>query len=195
MDCIALTGGIASGKSLFAQQLKALGADVVDADEIVHQLHCAGGVGARAVALEWGDAYLASDGSTDRKRLGALIFSDESARRRLETILHPLVRGALAEWRQASQTAVLRVAQIPLLFETQWQMDWAHSVTLEAPYELRLERLMARGFTRPQAIARIDSQATEAERIRQADCVIRNVSTVAELEHLAQHFFQTYRNH
>lgn len=189
MFTIALTGGIASGKSHFAGLLSKLGADVADADEIVRTLHRPGGSGASAVASVFGQSYLLADGGTDRVRLGELVFADADARKRLEQRLHPLVRRHLLAWRDAPSASPIKVAQIPLLFEAGWQGDWHLSVTLEAPLELRVARLMARGISREQARNRIAAQTTDAVRAAQADVVIRNMASLDELETAAEIFY------
>ena len=189
MFSIALTGGIARGKSHFAGLLSKLGADVADADEIVRTLHRPGGSGADAVASVFGRSYLLADGSTDRARLGELVFADADARRRLEQRLHPLVRSHLLAWRDAPSASPIKIAQIPLLFEAGWQGDWRLSATLEAPPESRVARLVARGLTREQARIRIAAQTTDAERAAQADVVIRNMASLEELEAAATIFY------
>ena len=189
MFSIALTGGIASGKSHFAGLLSRLGADVADADEIVRTLHRPGGGGADAGASGFGRSYLLADGGTDRARLGELVFADADARRRLEQRLHPLVRSHLLAWRDAPSASPIKIAQIPLLFEAGWQGDWRLSATLEAPPESRVARLVARGLTREQARIRIAAQTTDAERAAQADVVIRNMASLEELEAAATIFY------
>lgn len=194
MFSIALTGGIASGKSHFAGLLSRLGADVADADEIVRSLHRPGGDGADAVASVFGRSYLLADGGTDRARLGELVFADADARRRLEQRLHPLVRSHLLAWRDSPSAAPIKVAQIPLLFEAGWQGDWRLSATLEAPLEFRVARLVARGLAREQALNRIAAQTTDAARAAQADVVIRNMASLDELEAAATIFFHKLEN-
>ena len=129
----ALTGGIACGKSFLGSVLSGLGVEVVDADEVVRALHAPGGKAAQAVRESFGPAYLGPDGATDRKRLGDLVFADESARRRLEALLHPLVRQHLLDWKDAPGGGAFRCAQIPLLFESGWADDWDATVTVESP--------------------------------------------------------------
>ena len=189
MFSIALTGGIASGKSHFAGLLSTLGAEVADADEIVRSLHRPGGSGADAVASVFGRSYLLADGGTDRARLGELVFADADARRRLEQRLHPLVRSHLLAWRDSPSAAPFKIAQIPLLFESGWQGDWDLSATLEAPLESRVARLVARGLSREKALNRIAAQTTDAARAAQADVVVRNMASLAELETAASIFF------
>ena len=185
MNTLALTGGIACGKSLFGSFLAQLGADVVDTDELVHRLHAPGGEAAKAVEHAFGPEYLAPDGGTDRAKLARLVFSEPSARLRLESIVHPILRATLLAWRDAPAApgaAPLRVAQIPLLFETGWTDGWTYTATVETTSdESRLARLLARGLTEEEARARIAAQLPAAERMKRADFTILNDGTPDEL--------------
>ena len=185
MNTLALTGGIACGKSLFGTFLARLGADVVDADDLVHGLHAPGGAAADAVGREFGPAFLAPDGGTDRAKLARLVFSETSARLRLESIVHPILRATLLAWRDAPAApgaAPLRVAQIPLLFETGWTDGWTYTATVEtSSEESRLARLRARGLSDAEARARIAAQLPASERIARADFAILNDGTPDEL--------------
>ena len=193
MKTLALTGGIACGKSLFASFLAERGADVVDADDLVRALHAPGGRVAEEVGRSFGSAFLASDGGTDRAKLGRLVFSDADARRRLEAIVHPILRDALRVWRDApaeSGSAPLRVAQIPLLFETGWTDGWDAIATVEtSSLDVRLARLRARGLSDEEARARIAAQLPSSERVARADFVVRNDAGPAELRALARSLF------
>ena len=185
MNTLALTGGIACGKSLFGSFLAQLGADVVDTDELVHRLHAPGGEAAKAVEHAFGPEFLAPDGGTDRAKLARLVFSELSARLRLESIVHPILRASLLAWRDAPAApgaAPLRVAQIPLLFETGWTDGWTYTATVETTSEeSRLARLRARGLTDDEARARIAAQLPAAERMKRADFTILNDGTPDEL--------------
>ena len=189
MNTLALTGGIACGKSLFGSFLASFGADVVDADQIVRRLHAPGGAAATAVEQAFGPAFLAPDGGTDRAKLARLVFSEPTARHRLESIVHPLLRESLLAWRDAPAApgaAPLRVAQIPLLVETGWTDGWSCTATVEtSSEEVRLARLRARGLSDEEARARIAAQLPAAERMRRADFVVRNDGTPGELRALA----------
>ena len=200
MNTLALTGGIACGKSLFGSFLAQLGADVVDTDELVHRLHTPGGEAAKAVEHAFGPEYLAPDGGTDRAKLARLVFSETSARLRLESIVHPILRASLLAWRDAPAApgaAPLRVAQIPLLFETGWTDGWTYTATVETTSEeSRLARLRARGLTDDEARARIAAQLPAAERMKRADFTILNDGTPDELFEKAKSLYDeiTRRN-
>ena len=196
MTTLALTGGIACGKSLFGRLMAEAGAEVVDADDVVRSLHAPGGAAAREVARTFGSEYLAADGSTDRPRLAGLVFADAAARRRLEEFVHPLVRSALLAWKNAPPSgARVRAAQIPLLFESEWRRDWDLAVTVEtSDPEVRLARLASRGLSREEALARIASQLPASRREALADVVIRNDGSVEDLRALARRLVQTLSN-
>lgn len=186
MFSIAVTGGIASGKSLFGKMLSSLGADVVDTDEMVRQLHSPGGKGALLVASAFGNNFLLPDGGTDCAQLAQCVFSDPTARRCLEDLLHPLVRERLLSWKETSWVSPIKVALIPLLFEVEWQRDWDLTVTIETPADLRLARLVDRGLSEAAAKKRISAQMTSVQRAEKADIVIYNHAGVDELEQAAR---------
>jgi dephospho-CoA kinase len=185
----ALTGGMAAGKSTVAARLRALGVPVSDADQWARLAVAPGSAGLQAVAREFGDAVLAADGSLDRATLGRIVFADAAARRRLESIVHPLVRAAAArfeaEARAAGRAAV--VFDIPLLVETGQAGDFDVVATVSAPVALRLERARARGLDEAEARARIAAQATDAAREAAADLVLDGSGTVAALEAQVNH--------
>ena len=114
---VAITGGIACGKSVFSGFLTEAGCEVLDADDIVRQLQAPGGAALAPIREAFGDAVFDAEGRLDRAALAAVVFADPSARRKLEAIMHPLVRDVFAAWR-AKPSKRLRVAVIPLLFET-----------------------------------------------------------------------------
>ena len=189
MFALAMTGWIAGGKSLFGRMLAGLGAEVADADETVRALHAPGAAGSQAVARDFGADFLAPDGSTDRARLGALVFADPDARRRLEEVLHPLVRSALLAWknRPAADPATVRVAQIPLLFESGWFSDWDAAAAVEtSDIEVRVERLAGRGLSRDAALARISAQLSPETRLARADFAVRNDGSAEDLRAAAR---------
>ena len=185
---MGLTGGIAAGKSTVARRLTELGAIVIDADLLARRVVEPGTPGLAAVRAEFGDSVLAPDGSLDRAALGALVFADEGARRRLEAIVHPLVRAEAARLEAAAigadATAVV-VHDIPLLVETgQGRPADGFDLVLvvDAPTETQLERLVRdRGYTEDQARGRIEAQASRAERRAAADVVLLNDGTTDDL--------------
>ncbi|MDH6180938.1 dephospho-CoA kinase [Microbacteriaceae bacterium SG_E_30_P1] len=180
MHLVALTGGIASGKSLVAARLAELGAVLVDADVLAREVVEPGSPALAAIADAFGPSVIATDGSLDRAALGAIVFSDDSSRELLNSITHPAVWN-LAEERfaradEADPSAVV-VYDVPLLAERSSHRPFAFDriVVVEAPEETRIARMIRdRGMTRAEALARIAAQATDEQRRALADLVIDN---------------------
>lgn len=176
---IGLTGGLASGKSTVAKLLAEAGFQVVDADEIVAELYAPGQPGARAVAEKFGANYLDKGGAVDKPRLARLVFSDEAARGTLETAIHPLVRASFSRLATASATPI--VLEATRLVEAGFAPDFDLVVTVEANPETRLERAVARGLAREEALRRLAAQGDGSERRAAAHRVIDNSGTAEEL--------------
>jgi dephospho-CoA kinase len=179
---IGLTGGIASGKSTVSEIWKRLGAEIVDADEVARDVVGPGSAGLAAVVKRFGSEVLNEEGVLNRQKLGELIFANESARKNLEGILHPLIR-AESQRRFEESKAPHVVYAIPLLAENRGEYVFDRICTISAPREVRLARLMAdRGYTKTEAERRLDSQASDAQRESIADVVIDSNCTLQELE-------------
>ena len=176
MDVIGLTGGIASGKSTVAAMLKGLGATVIDADEASRAVVEPGTPGLEAVVDAFGPEVL--DGERlDRWKLGAIVFEDEAARRRLEAITHPLIRAWMAErQREAEERGEERVVlDIPLLYESGLERGLKAVIVVYAPAEVEMERLMARSvLDEEEAGRRITAQLPIEEKKARATYVIDN---------------------
>lgn len=168
---VGLTGGLASGKSTVAGWLREAGFLVVDADRLVAESYAAGGEGAELVRELFGDEYLDDAGAVDHEALATRVFSDESARRRLELAVHPLVWARFAELAAGDQIAVLEAT---LLVEAGFSRGFDLMVTVEADPEVRLARAVARGLDREQAEARLAAQGDGADRRAAADRVLDN---------------------
>lgn len=184
---IALTGGIAAGKSVVAARLVNNGAVLVDSDAIVRKLQEPAQPGLVAIAREFGPHMIAADGSLNRKELGELIFSDDHARIRLNEIIHPLVRECSKELVQQAVAErgqdVVIVHDIPLLVETGQAHDFDVVLVVESPREERIRRMVEnRGMTEDEALTRIDAQATDNQRRAVADHVFINNTSVEDLE-------------
>jgi dephospho-CoA kinase len=180
LKLIGLTGGAGSGKSTVSDMLSELGAVVLDADEAAHAVYEAGSPGFDRVVREFGDQYV-RDGRIDRARLGELVFRDESARHRLNAIVHPLVR----EWMAArTAEAALRDAEVvvqavPLLFENGLERLYSTIVVVYVPEEVQLDRLIAgRGLNPDRARGMIAAQMPIEEKRKLAHHVIDNSGTV-----------------
>jgi len=178
---VALTGGIASGKSTAADLFAGLGVPVIDTDVIARQVVEPGRPALAAVVDAFGPDILDTDGRLDRRRMRERIFADPPARQRLESILHPAIR---AEMERQSREAggPYQVLVIPLLTEGRRRDHVDRVLLVDVPEELQIERLMIRdGVTHEQARASLNAQATRAERLAMADDVVRNTGRAADL--------------
>jgi dephospho-CoA kinase len=181
---VALTGGIASGKSTVARRLAELGAVVVDADVLAREVVEPGEPALEAIAERFGAGTIRPDGTLDRAALGAIVFSDASARADLNAITHPAVtlrsQRLFAAAAEADPQAVV-VYDIPLLAEGRGAGEFDEVVVVHAPQEVRVERLVAqRGMTEEEARARVSSQASDEERLALADVVIDSSGSLDE---------------
>ncbi|HYH26235.1 MAG TPA: dephospho-CoA kinase [Blastococcus sp.] len=186
---IGLTGGIGSGKSTVATLLAARGAVVVDADRIAREVLEPGTPGLSAVVTEFGPGVLTADGALDRAALAAIVFSDDDARRRLDGLVHPLVRHRTAELVQAAPPDAVVVNDVPLLVETGQAGSYDLVLVVEADLETRVARLVDRGLTEADARARIVAQATDDQRRSVADVVLDNSGTPEELAAQVERFW------
>ena len=170
MKRIALTGGIACGKSVAGRALRAEGIAVCDADDLAHAALRPGTATCRAVVRAFGKDILDSDGRIDRARLGRIVFADPNARARLNAIVHPAVRRARDRWLRERRKAGDRVAVviIPLLFEAGMDRGWDETVCVVSPRDQVLRRLRARGLTLRDAAARIRAQWPLREKARRS---------------------------
>jgi dephospho-CoA kinase len=191
---VALTGGIGSGKSLIAGFFQSWGAAVVDADILAREVAAPGSPGLAAVQQAFPAEHLIlADGSLNRSKLAALIFSDESSRRRLEGILHPRIRQLwlqrLAELQKLQPPMIVYV--VPLYFESAHSMEEIEKVILvTAPDDIKVARIMARdGFSQQAAELRLKAQLPDSEKIDKSDYVIYNSSTVEAARERAQQVF------
>lgn len=171
---VALTGGIATGKSYCLQRFARLGAAVIDADALARDAVSPGSVGLRAIERRFGAAVLLPDGSLDRKALGRLVFADSKARAVLESIVHPEVYRHIREWlANLPQHTPVAIADIPLVFETGQEHEFDHVVIAACGVEEQLRRLEARdGLPEPEARARIAAQWPIGEKVKRAWRVI-----------------------
>ncbi|MCR2785831.1 MULTISPECIES: dephospho-CoA kinase [unclassified Microbacterium] len=183
MPLIALTGGIASGKSTIAHRLAEHGATVVDADRIVREVQSPGSPVLADIAAAFGADMLTPDGALDRARLASVVFGDDDAIARLNAIVHPAVRAEsarrFAEALRADPDAVI-VYDVPLLVEARVDDPWDLIVVAHAPATLRTRRLVElRGMTEADAQARIASQVPDERRLAIADVVVDTSGTLA----------------
>ncbi len=184
MPLIALTGGIASGKSTIAGRLAEHGAVIVDADQLVREVQQPGSPVLEALAAEFGADVILPDGSLDRAALGARVFGDPAAVTRLNAIVHPAVRAESARRFDAAFAADPRavvVYDVPLLVEARVDDPWELVIVAHAPSDIRRRRLVElRGMTQEDAAARIASQVSDDARLAVADVVIDTSGTVED---------------
>lgn len=173
MIVLGLTGSIGMGKTTAAAMLRRLGVPVHDADAVVHRLLGRGGAAVAAIAAAF--PGVVRGGAVDRAALGAVVFADEAARRRLEAIVHPLVHRAEAAFlaRARRQRRRLVVLDIPLLFETGGQRRCDAVAVVSAPAFLQAERVLRRPGMTPERLASVRrAQIPDAEKRRRADAVV-----------------------
>jgi dephospho-CoA kinase len=187
---VGLTGGIASGKSTVSAMLAELGAVIIDADALAREVVAKGTPGLHAVAAEFGEELLGPDGELDRAAMGRLVFADESARKRLEAIVHPLVFERIVELEEGAADDAVVVHDIPLLAESGRADTFDAVVVVDAPPEVQIERMVRdRGWTREEAESRIRAQASREDRLAIATHVIENTGTREDLrERVAEVF-------
>lgn len=173
---VALTGGIATGKSYVLEQFEALGVPTIDADVLARDALLPSSPILPFVVSRFGTGILGPDGTVDRKALGAIVFAEEGARKDLEALIHPAVLSAIAAWFVKLTTKgppVLAIADIPLLYETGTAGSFDRVVVTNCDPATQLERLMRRdGLSETAARLRIDAQWPLDEKARRADFVI-----------------------
>lgn len=181
---VALTGGIASGKTTVANLFGARGIPLIDTDLIAREVVEPGQPALWAIVEALGGEVLGPDGRLDRRRLRERIFSDPAARKTLESILHPAIRAEMDRQSQAAATAgPYQILVIPLLVEGRRRDHVDRVLVVDTPEVVQVERLMARDrVTEEQARASLGAQATREARLAMADDVIRNTGRVEELE-------------
>jgi dephospho-CoA kinase len=182
MLIVGLTGGIGAGKSAVAARMAELGALVIDSDRLAREVVAAGTEGLAEVVTAFGREVLTPAGDLDRSALAALIFDDETARARLEGIIHPRVRARTAEIVAAAPPDAVVVNDVPLLVEANLAANYDLVIVVLADESVRLDRLVAqRGMTEQEARARMAAQATDEQRRAVADIVVDNNGTLDEL--------------
>jgi dephospho-CoA kinase len=171
---VALTGGIASGKSHVLRALSQRAIPTVDADRLAHDALGPAGPAAAAVQARFGQGVVSPDGRIDRRALAAIVFSDRDARLALEAIVHPAVYDAIDRWFSSlPDDTPFAVADIPLLYETGHEPEFDRVIVAACPPEEQLRRVMARdGLSREEASARLAAQWPIDEKVRRADHVI-----------------------
>jgi dephospho-CoA kinase len=195
---VALTGGIATGKSHCLRRFAGHGVPVIDADVLAREAVQPGGAGIAAVAKRFGASLVRPDGSLDRARLGSIVFRNPAARRDLEAIVHPFVYRAIKEWfADCERTVVppgMAMADIPLLYETGRHADFDVVVVVACSPDLQRARVIARdGISGDEADRRIRAQLSIEEKRRRADHVIDTSGSVAETDRAVDEILDALR--
>jgi dephospho-CoA kinase len=190
---IALTGGIASGKSTVAQLFVALGATLIDTDQVAREIVTPGSPALQSIVDRFGKDVLAPDGTLDRGRLRQIVFSDNQARADLEAITHPAIRARVAQL-SATLDGPYQLIAVPLLAETGTHRDYDRVLVVDCEPEQQLRRLMVRdGLTETDARRMIGAQVDRAARLAIADDVIRNDGDIMHLAGQVQALHDRYR--
>jgi dephospho-CoA kinase len=184
MVTVALTGGIATGKSYVLERFRALGAACLDADDLAHGATAAGTEATQAIAARFGADMLDPDGAVNRRKLGPLVFADAAARRDLEAIVHPAVYRAIAAGLRAFELTGSRIAivDIPLLYETTGNRRFERVIATICSPALQVARLMARGLSETDAQQRLAAQMPAEEKAARADFVIKTDGSFQETD-------------
>lgn len=177
---VALTGGIGSGKSLVGEILEELGALVIDSDQLAREVIERGSPGYEEVVTAFGDSIL-SEGQIDRSKLAAVVFKESDLRKKLESIIHPLVREAAEKLARKLPSGAILINQIPLLVESDGAKRFDYVVTVSADEEIRRERLRLRGLKDYEITQRMAAQVSDSEREKIANYIIRNDGSIDEL--------------
>ncbi len=192
---VALTGGIGSGKSTVAELLHRHGAVIVDADAVARQVVEPGRPAFDKLVERFGPEILGPDGTLDRPALGRVAFADETARKDLEAITHPAINEEFVRQIVAAAPDAIVVCDIPLLVESAQAAarGYKEVIVVEAPLEVRLERLEARGVPRDDALARMKAQATDEQRRAIATYVVDNGGSLRDLESQVDEIWRSLR--
>jgi dephospho-CoA kinase len=177
---VALTGGIGSGKSLVGEILEELGALVIDSDQLAREVIERGSPGYEEVITAFGDSIL-SEGQIDRAKLAAVVFKEEDLRKKLESIIHPLVREAAEKLAKNLPSGAILVNQIPLLVESDGAKRFDFVITVSADEEIRRERLRLRGLKDYEITERMAAQVADLDREKIANYILRNDGSIDEL--------------
>jgi len=191
MFLIGLTGGIAAGKSTVAELWESLGAIHIDADVLAREAVAPGSPALSEIAARFGADLINENGSLDRAKTAELIFSDASLRSELEAIIHPRVRELMINKMASLPENSIVVYNVPLLAEAASELPFNRVVTVEAPVEKQIERMVShRGMSETEAKARIQAQASPAQRAAHADFILNSNQDLALLLRDARQLWQ-----
>jgi len=193
MLTIALTGGIACGKSTVSAMLAQLGASIIDADQISRSLTAPGGLALPAIRQAFGDGVFHADGTLNRPALSAVVFSNAQAIQQLNAITHPLVQQQMeAQLETCRKNGVqIVILDVPLLFEANMQHMGDLVACVTAPEDIQIARMKSRnGYSREEALSRIRNQMPVGEKAARSDVVIDTNVPLEQLERNVQRLYQ-----
>ena len=193
MILIGVVGGIASGKSLVSKRLVALGADLLDADRVGHDVLRESSV-EQAIRDRWGDGVFDQNGEVDRRAVAEIVFADPQAMAFLEELTHPRIEGRMREWiaRAVREGRFGKlVLDAPLMFEAGWGQMCDIIVFVDSPRELRLQRACRRGWAEADFQSREAAQQTLETKRKRADVILDNSSTLEHLYSQVDRFWQS----
>lgn len=190
---VGLTGGIGCGKSVVAEMFRELGTPIIDADEIAHQLVLPGSPVLATIVKQFGETFLAADGSLDRKKLAQQVFSDPEQKKILEALIHPAVRDTIRQQLDNHQQASYVIVAIPLLLETGYTQLIDRILVVDCEEAQQIERVRQRDGRDEQQISHImQQQISRSERLQQADDVLKNNSDLATLAQQVARLHERY---
>lgn len=190
---IGLTGGIACGKSTVSRYLAQKGAQIVDADQIAHELSEPNGALYEAYQNHWGKQVLLADGTLNRRKVGQLAFANYQEKNWLNHTAHPVIKEAIERKLSAIKSGVI-ILDVPLLFEAGWDKITDGNCVVFVIREIQLQRLIARnGYTRQEALNRINAQMPLNEKKRRADWLIDNSGSLEETYRQADTLWQKWK--
>jgi dephospho-CoA kinase len=196
MKKVALTGGIATGKSYAREQFERLGVPTSDADTFARAVVAPGTDGLAEIVRAFGTGVLDATGALDRQRMAAIVFPDPERRKHLEAIIHPAVRHAIDAWyAHLEPTLPFAIADIPLLYETGRDRDFERVIVTACDPPTQLARVMERdGLTETEARLRIAAQLPIDEKVRRADFVIRTDGSFEDTDRQVKEVFEALRS-
>jgi dephospho-CoA kinase len=194
---VALTGGIATGKSYVLDRFRGLGVPCLDADALAHGVMSAGTEATHAIAARFGADILDWDGSPNRQKLAAIVFADPAARHDLEAIVHPAVYRAIDAGLRAFELiggSPLAVVDVPLLYETGHAGSFDNVVATMCPTATQIARLVDRGLNQAEARQRLAAQMPPEEKAARADFVIRTDGTLEDTDQQVEAIWKRLRS-
>ena len=197
MSVVALTGGVAAGKSTVTEVLRGCGAFVIDADQLARQAVVPGSAALEAIVARFGSNVLLDSGELNRAGLGSLVFGNPEALADLNAIVHPQVRALYGKAVSAALGAYpdrVLVYDVPLLAEARSAAEFDLVVVVDTPAEQRVSRLMdQRGLSLEEATARVAAQATDAQRLAHADVVLDSSQSLAQTKLAARALYDALK--